>query len=586
MKSFFASVMLTIIVFVQAANAQQSGDDTVWVQVEAHPSLRVAQDRARIYAGSLPDVNGFSLGGSWYGIALGPYRRADAEQVLQVYRQEGKIPTDSYLAEPGIFGTQFWPVGASQLNPGAVAVPDVAAVTQPLTETPSQTIIIQSEPADETPSEARRSERLLSSDQRKDLQIALKSAGFYDASIDGAFGPGTRNSMAIWQLNNGFDDTGILTTRQRQVLLDQYNAPLISVGMAPVTDAKAGIQMQMPTKEVAFSRYEPPFAHYDTTTDSGIRLLLISQPGDRKTLYGLYDIMQTLEIVPLDGPRERKKSSFVLEGRNSRVVSYSEAVLEDGEIKGFTLIWPVGDEIRRTRVLASMRSSFARISGVLDPAAGADAEQNIDLVSGLEIRKPRLSRSGFFVDRAGTVITTAEAVQSCTRITLDNSYRANLVSVDKGLGIAVLKPEERLAPSVVAKFGAVLPRLKSQVIVSGYSFEGILGAPTLTFGKLEDVKGLRGEPELARLALAPLPGDAGGPVFDTQGSVLGMLLARSGAAQKLPDDVSFAADSAAISQMLSAAGLSPTPATAIGQITPDDLNRQATGMTVLVSCWD
>lgn len=392
--------------------------------------------------------------------------------------------------------------------------------------------------------------------------------------------------MADWQAANGYEETGILTTLQRQVLLDQYNAPLISVGMAPVADDGAGIQMQLPTKEVRFARYEPPFAHYDAIGSGGIRVLLISQPGTQATLYGLYDIMQTLEIVPLEGPRERRKDSFVLEGRSASIVSYTEAVLDDGEIKGFTLIWPTGDEERRTRVLALMRDSFARLPGVLDPAAGADAEQNIDLVSGLTIRKPRLSRSGFFVDQGGTVVTTAQAVQGCTRITLDDTYRAEVVAADDALGVAVLKPTQRLAPPEFAQFNIAQPRLKSDVAVAGYSFEGVLGAPTLTFGKLEDVKGLRGEANLNRLALAPLPGDAGGPVLDAGGSVLGMLLAAPETGQRLPQDVSFAANSGAISTLLRQAGLRSLDTNGGGRVSPNEMARLASGMTVLVSCWD
>ena len=54
-----------------------------------------------------------------------------------------------------------------------------------------------------------------------------------------------------------------------------------------------------------FDHYEPPFVHYGERGGSGVRVLLISQPGDQSTLFGLYDILQTLEIVPLDGERER-----------------------------------------------------------------------------------------------------------------------------------------------------------------------------------------------------------------------------------------------------------------------------------------
>lgn len=571
--------IFAILFSLNAAQAQQAGSGAVWVQIEAHPSLNVAQQRARIYADALPDVNGFSLGGNWYGIVLGPYTPEDAERVLRVYRNERQIPRDSFIAQSQALGQQYWPVGANVLNRGVVAAPLPA---QDLATAPT----LQVEPADETPAQARRSERQLSAEERKALQTALQAAGFYSAAIDGAFGAGTRRSMGDWQLFNGFEQTGILTTAQRKVLMDQYNAPLISVGMRPNADRSAGIDVDLPLEVVGFSRYEPPFVHFDNKTDLGARVLLISQPGDQATLFGLYDIMQTLEIVPLEGPRERSKDSFMIEGRGNGIVSYTQAELKNGEIKGFTLIWPEGDEARRARVLTAMQTSFVRTDGVLDPGAGADAAQSIDLVSGLQVRRPRVSRSGFFVDGKGTVMTVAEAVDGCTRITLDNDYAADLISADAGLGVAVLRPQQALSPMEVAQLSVEPPRLQSDVTLAGYSFEGVLGAPTLTFGKLSDVKGLRGETELSRLDLAAQSGDAGGPVFDPAGAVVGMLLPAAQTGQQLPRGVSFAADAQALQDVLQDAGLRATEASVSQGVSPNELSRRANGMTVLVSCWN
>lgn len=577
-KVFLSAAFLALAMLVRPAFAQQ---DVVWVQIEAQPSLSAAQTAAQRYAATLPDVAGFALGGGWYGIVLGPYLREDAEQVLRSYRAQGDIPNDSYIQLSQRLGRQFWPGGADifgRSEPAAAPSTTQPEITQ--TQEPTPQII------DETPRQARQSEASLSRTEREALQIALQWAGFYNAAIDGAFGAGTRNAMARWQRSRGFDESGVLTTAQRAQLLNDYNAPLTSVGMAMVTDRDAGIEVMMPMSEVAFDRYEPPFAQYNSAGDVGGRVLLISQPGDQSTLFGLYEIMQTLAIVPPVGPRERGSDNFTLEGRDSRIVSYTEASLRDGQIKGFSLIWPIGDEERRQRILNEMKASFARRSGVLDPAAGAETEQRIDLVSGLQIRKPRLSRSGFFIDRAGTVVTTAQVIESCGRITIENDIPAEIVTQDRALGVAILRPTAPLAPMSVAQFRASEARLKSDVAVSGYSYEGILGAPTLTFGTLSDVRGLRGETELKRLALAALPGDAGGPVLDSGGSVLGMLLPRDSRGQRLPGDVSFAANGMAIGNVLAEVGLSAESGDAANSLPPVELTRVATNMTVLVSCWD
>lgn len=580
-------------------HAQTTDDDeVVWVQIEAQQSLARATDRARAYTTLLQDVNGFALGGGWYAIVVGPYRRADAELVLSQYRRDGLIPRDSFVQVSDRLRQQFWPVGANVLGTGAVDAPDGTVPEQsqqPAAETPQVAEVApipepepEPKPADETPAQAQRSEAQLSRDEKKELQTMLQWAGFYSAAIDGAFGRGTRNSMAEWQEANNFEKTGILTTLQRAELKRQYNAVLEGLGLQTVRDAQAGIEMKLPTAVVSFDRYEPPFAQYKQTGDIDARVLLISQPGTQDTLFGLYEIMQTLEIVPLEGPRERGNSSFTLVGENATMISHTEASLENGEIKGFTLIWPAGDEERRSRMLEEMRSSFTRMPGVLSPSAGNTSQQSIDLLSGLQIRKPKMSRSGFFVTASGDVMTTSAAVQGCSRITLDGDTDAEITADDPGRGVALLKPKVALAPLAVASFAAEPARLQSDVALAGYSFEGVLSAPSMSFGTLADVRGLQGEENINRLAMTVRAGDAGGPVLDRTGAVIGMLTSPPADGPMLPDGVSFALNAQTLMTASADAGIRLPAAAREGaaSLTPFQLAEKASGMTVLVSCWE
>lgn len=445
-------------------------------------------------------------------------------------------------------------------------------------------------PLPETPAEARAGESLLSAAEREQIQTALEWAGVYRGTIDGAFGRGTRGSMAEWQRQKGYDVTGILTTRQRARLIGDYNAILEGLQLAEIRDDTAGISLIVPTALVAFDRYEPPFAHYNAKeAGAPYRVILISQRGDRNTLHGLYDIMQTLEVVPENGPREKRDRSFTLTGRNDEFVSHTEARLVDGAVKGFTLVWPVGDEERRARVLAQMKASFTPLDGVVmeDIVASAGAAQSIDLVSGLRIRRPELSRSGFFLDAVGTVLTTADVMQDCKKITLNDDVEAEVTAIDTTAGLALLRPKRSLAPIDFARMNSDIPRLQSDVAVAGYSFEGVLGAPSLTFGTLADIRGLDGAEGIDRLDLAPQPGDVGGPVLDAQGAVIGMLLPRiDSGGRVLPDRVSFAADVGTISAFLDAQGVSAARPQPNGTRTTEELTHLAADITVLVSCWD
>ena len=207
-------------------------------------------------------------------------------------------------------------------------------------------------------------------------------------------------------------------------------------------------------------------------------------------------------------------------------------------------------------------------------------------MAGLEIRRADRTRSGFYIDSAGTVLTTLDAVQNCTRITLDGDIDAEVSAEDPSVGLALLRPVQPLSPLSVARLAAAQPRIQSDVAVAGYSYGGLLSAPSITFGTLADLKGLDGDDRVQRLSIMSEPGDAGGPVFDSSGVVLGMLLDREEGARQLPEDVAFAADAPILVEFLAANGVTPSAADPGQTIAPEDLTLLAADLTVLVSCWN
>ncbi|SPH17110.1 hypothetical protein DEA8626_00625 [Defluviimonas aquaemixtae] len=577
-----------VLSFVPAlAQAQQA-----WVQIEAQPTLREGEERARAYSGVFPNVSGFVMTTGWYAIALGPFAPEEAERQLRLLRGERLIPRDSYIALGESFQSQFWPVGVrlGAVPPQGETPPETDAAALPA---PEATAIVPNILPDETPAEARRSEALLTREERQQLQEALKWDDFYAGAIDGAFGRGTRASMAAWQASRGYEETGILTTAQRAELIEGYEAERAALGLETVTEEEARIEIPLPLALVEFDRYQPPFVHYREKGGSGFQMILISQKGDEATLSGLYDVMQTLEIVPLEGERGLNRSSFVLTGKNGKIQSHTEVTLKGGVIKGFTLAWRPEDGKRATKVLEAMRAGFRALEGgALDDSLGQPlAEDRAGLLSGLEVRRPALSRSGFWLDGAGLVATTDEVLAGCSRITLGGGPEADLALHDASSGLAVLKPRAALAPRSHARLAERTPRVGSEISVAGFPYEDALDSAVLSFGSFADTRGLGGENELSRLSVATLPGDAGGPVLDTTGAVIGMLLPRRVEnGRVLPDDVGLALDAAAIRRALADGGLAEAEPAGLGDapapMAAEDLLWLGRDLTVLVSCWD
>jgi hypothetical protein len=567
-----------------------------WVQIQALPTLTSATEAARSYAARIPSIAGFKQSGRWHSIAIGPFETEDqASAVRRTLLAEGLIPSDSYLTDGENYRQAFWPIGGALLQAPILeadpfsdplgTAPVGSQTAEAITPNPAEQIVSAPEdtpvPA-ETRSQARQSEAALNRADREALQIALKFAGFYTSGIDGSFGPGTRRAMAAWQTANGFEDTGIMTTAQRAQATATYTSFIASLGFETVTDTKAGLTIELPLGLVAFDSYDPPFVKYKSINDSGVEILLISQSGDSATLAGLYDVMQTLEIVPIDGERRLQKNEFTLSGTDARSSSHTEASLRDGHVKGFTVIWPSNDLKRRDLALDAMRG-WTRTAAVLPDVYGE--VQSIDLLAGMTIRRADRIGSGMYVDSSGHVLTSASLVENCTSITLEDAFPATLTHSENGL--ALLTPSETIIPVSQAQFDTQLPPLRAEVSVSGYAYEGRLGAPSLNYGHMAEHAGLNGEPELLRLDLTSLAGEVGGPVLSKSGTVIGMLHDMPQSTRALPATVSLAYNAQKLTGFLSQAGIAPSTIASSSheEMEGPVLTRQAQNMTALVSCW-
>ena len=554
----------------------------VWLQVEAQPTLREGEDRARAWAARFANVAGFRMNTGWYAIALGPYAPEAAAGELARLRASGAVPADAYVNTGGTYGARFWPTGAAALAPPAPAEPLAPPAPQ---AAPSLTLPDETLP-DETPAEARRSEAALGAAAREDLQRALAWFGHYTGAIDGAIGPGTRRAMAAWQAAAGRPETGVLTTAGRALLIGAWQREQAALGLAPFRDEASGIAVDLPLALVEFDRYEPPFVRFAPREGSGIELRLISQPGDGATLAGLYEALASLDLMPLDGPRGLSGRAFTLTGRDATRAAHAEATLAGGLIKGFLVAWPASQDAAMARALPAMQSSFAAIADhALAPDEGTPPSvSGADLLAGLDIRRPERIQSGFFADGGGAVLTAAAGLDECRAITLgdDTPMRRAGAGAD---GIALLLPEGVLAPQGHAALRLEAPAARVELAVAGFAYGDALSVPVLTYGTMAEPSGAA-TPH--RLTLAPLPADIGGPLLDTSGAVVGMLLPQPAEGGRvLPPEISFAAPAAALAEVLADAGIAATPAAAgAPALAAEDLARRAAEMTVRVACWN
>ena len=125
------------------------------------------------------------------------------------------------------------------------------------------------------------------------------------------------------------------------------------------------------------------------------------------------------------------------------------------------------------------------------------------------------------------------------------------------------------------------------MIVSGYSYEDQLPLPTLTIGRyLSNAADLEQTGRIA-LDISARPGDAGAPIYDTRGGVLGMILPDLplSQAQLPPQNIRLAARSDLIAGFLRGLGINTPRSDVVLAQDIEDIAQKAQGMVVLVSCW-
>ena len=572
------------VLTAQAARAQ----DMMWIQVEAQPSLTEGNSRAAAWGGQFPEAQGYLLPSGWHAVALGPFTRDEAQARMAELKAERRIPADSYLTDGREFRGTFWPAGAAM--PVAPVAPTETAPAPQDRGTVATTTEAPAQP-EETLREARAREGMLNADERQELQTALQWFGFYEGGIDGAFGPGTRNSMAAWQTANGHEATGVLTTSQRDRLTGEYQTAMAEYGFQQIEEQASGVTITLPMALVDFDTYAPPFVRYKAKEGSDLSIMLISQPGDDAAFTGLYEVLQSLEDMPRSGPRSIATSVFTIEGRDTGRAARAWARLDRGVIKGWVMFSDGRQDARDATVQQVLQQSFRAIGDTaLDPGlVPLDEAARRGLVAGLELRKPKSSQSGFYVTPDGGVLTASAGLDTCARITLDRDTEAKLTLNDPEGGFALLTPERPLSPPAVAQFQREAVPAGVEVAASGYAYGERLPAPVLTFGTFEEAAGLAGEAGVNRVQLPALPGDSGAALLAPSGAVIGMVLPAASAdgQRQLPEGVVFTAPAGRIADALIAAGhpVTETPAGAPA-LAPEPMVRAASALTVLVSCWE
>jgi S1-C subfamily serine protease len=200
--------------------------------------------------------------------------------------------------------------------------------------------------------------------------------------------------------------------------------------------------------------------------------------------------------------------------------------------------------------------------------------------------------TGFFITHQGHILTNAHVVENCSSVVIQQqgvgASPAPIVAIDKQNDLALLRAETR-PTSIAALRGNRPVRPGENVVAYGFPLNGLVSSGgILTTGTVSALAGVRDDTRYFQISAPLQPGNSGGPLLDSTGTVIGVNSATLGsrgarARGPAPQNVNFAIKSDVVRTFLSTQGIVPETGGARELAVPD-VGERARAFTVLVEC--
>lgn len=192
---------------------------------------------------------------------------------------------------------------------------------------------------------------------------------------------------------------------------------------------------------------------------------------------------------------------------------------------------------------------------------GMSLHENLDNDSPRSDEIPMSSGSGFFITTDGWLVTNAHVVEGGSRVRIRTGsglVSAKVVRRDEANDLALLKAVGSFDALPVATSRSM--KLGQTVATVGFPDTGLQGfSPKLAKGEIASLAGARDDPRHFQISVPVQPGNSGGPLVDTKGNVVGVVVAKLSAKAALaatgalPENVNYAVKSSFLLSFLESA---------------------------------
>ena len=212
--------------------------------------------------------------------------------------------------------------------------------------------------------------------------------------------------------------------------------------------------------------------------------------------------------------------------------------------------------------------------------------------------RERASSSGTgFVVADGRVLTNNHVVAECGRLVVRNAagtrVPGRVTATDRRRDLAIMTVANEVGPPLSFRDAPAVRRGEG-VVTYGFPLSGLLSSgPSLTTGNVNALAGLRDNPNNFQISAPVQPGNSGGPLLDSQGNVIGVVVSKLNAARTaemtggdIPQNVNFAVKGTEALAFLRSNGVQPRTAGSTGaEKRAFEIGEIANASTVYIECY-
>jgi S1-C subfamily serine protease len=198
--------------------------------------------------------------------------------------------------------------------------------------------------------------------------------------------------------------------------------------------------------------------------------------------------------------------------------------------------------------------------------------------------------TGFFVSSDGEILTNNHVVAGCRYLRVNDGPSVQIISRDPASDLALVKVD--LKPDQIAVFrSGPVSRIGDTVVTFGFPLPGILSSQgNVSTGVLSATTGLGNDIRFVQISAPVQPGNSGGPVFDTSGHVIGVVVAKLDALRvaqftgDFPQNVNFAVHWSEVRALLDEQGVRYRKLPSQHAINTRDIAKIGAGISVMLDC--